>query len=378
MNMKMGAGFFLGALMIVPVVALAAEFRAAEQISLPATQSIKDDLYIAGGAVTSAGNVSGDVVAGGGNVLVSGTIGADLTAAGGTVTVLADVADDVRVAGGNILIQGKVGDDLLVGGGQIQVGGSGIGGDVAIGGGTIRIEAPVGGSIKIGGGEVYLNAPVGGTVEFMGDKLTLGSGAVISGDLIYTSPKKATMEEGAVVRGETTYTESKDTRSISKTGLAALLSLAFFGMFLTQFACALLLGLVFRRYAMTLVENAVTQPLLEMGRGLVVLIVLPVVSVLLFFTLIGVPLGFLGLFAFIAAMLGVWMIVPIILGSIAHHKLFKTAAYEVSWKTILLGTALYVLLGIIPIIGGLAQFALILLTLGAMLKLKWDIAKEWR
>ena len=87
---------------------------------------------------------------------------------------------------------------------------------------------------------MYLNAPVGGTVEFMGDKLTLGSGAVISGDLIYTSPKKATMEEGAVVRGETTYTESKDTRSISKTGLAALLSLAFFGMFLTQFACALL------------------------------------------------------------------------------------------------------------------------------------------
>ena len=141
---------------------------------------------------------------------------------------------------------------------------------------------------------------------------------------------------------------------------------------------ALLLGLVFRRYAMTLVENAVTQPLLEMGRGLVVLIVLPVVSALLFFTLIGVPLGFLGLFAFIAAMLGVWMIVPIILGSIAHHALFKTVAYEVSWKTILLGTALYVLVGIIPFLGGLAQFALILLTLGAVLKLKWDIAKEWR
>ena len=378
MNMKIGAGFLLGALMIVPVVALAAEFRAAEQISLPATQSIKDDLYIAGGAVTSAGNVSGDVVAGGGNVLVSGTVGADLTAAGGTVTVLADVADDVRVAGGNILIQGKVGDDLLVGGGQIQVGGSGIGGDVAIGGGTVRIEAPVGGSIKIGGGEVYLNAPVGGNVEFMGDTLTLGSGAVISGNLIYSAPKKATIEEGAVVRGETKYTESKDARGAAKSGLAAILSLALLGTLLSQFACALLFGLVFRRYTMMLVENAVTRPLLEIGRGLVVLIVLPVASILLFFTLIGVPLGVLGLLSLVVILLCAWIMVPIILGSIVYRKLSKSLAYEVSWKTILLGTALYVLLGLVPIIGGLAQFALILLTLGVMLKLKWDIAKDWR
>jgi hypothetical protein len=378
MNMKTGVGAFLGVLMLIPVVALAAEFRAAEQISLPANQSIQDDLYIAGGTVTSAGDVSGDVVAGGGNVLVSGAIGADLTAAGGTVTVLSDVADDVRVAGGTIIIQGKIGDDLLVGGGQVTVGGAGIGGDVTIGGGTIHIEAPVSGNIKIGGGEVYLNAPVGGNVEFMGDTLKLGSGAVISGDLIYTSPKKAVMEEGAVVRGETKYTAGKDARALSKTGLVALLSLALFGAFLTQFACALLLGLMFRRYATTLVENAVAQPLLEMGRGLVVFIVLPVVSVLLFFTLIGVPLGFLGLFAFIATMLAIWIMVPIVLGSIVHRAFFKTAAYEVSWKTILLGTALYVLVGIVPLLGGIAQFALILLTLGAALKLKWDIAKEWR
>jgi len=378
MNIKIGAGAFLGVAMLIPIVALAAEFRAGEQISLPASQSIQDDLYIAGGNVTSAGNVSGDVVAAGGNVLVSGTIGADLTAAGGTVTILSDVADDVRVVGGTIIIQGAIGDDLLIGGGQITVGGRGIGGDVAIGGGTVRIDAPVSGNIKIGGGEVYLNAPVGGTVEFTGEKLTLGSGAVISGNLVYSAPKKATMEEGAVVRGETKYTENKAAGGTSKRGLAAILSLALLGTLLSQFASALLFGLLFRRYATMLVEQAVAQPLLEIGRGLVIVIVLPVVSILLFFTLIGVPLGALGLLSLVVVLLCAWIMVPIILGSIVYRKLSKSLAYEVSWKTILLGTALYVLLGLVPIIGGLAQFALILLTLGVMLKLKWDIAKDWR
>ena len=129
---------------------------------------------------------------------------------------------------------------------------------------------------------------------------------------------------------------------------------------------------------MMLVENAVTRPLLEIGRGLVVLIVLPVASILLFFTLIGVPLGVLGLLSFVIMLLFTWIMVPVILGSIVYRKLSKSLAYEVSWKTILLGTALYVLLGIVPVLGGLAQFALILLTLGVMLKLKWDIAKDWR
>src|SRR3989344_3712907 len=107
MNKKIGAAF-LGVAMLVPIIALAAEFRGGEQVSFPASQSTKDDLYIAGGSVTSAGDISGDAVVAGGNVLVSGKIGADLTAAGGTVTVLADVADDVRVAGGTIIIQGAI------------------------------------------------------------------------------------------------------------------------------------------------------------------------------------------------------------------------------------------------------------------------------
>src|SRR3989344_3842319 len=81
MNKKIGAAF-LGVAMLVPIIALAAEFRAGEQISFPASQSTKDDLYIAGGSVTSAGSVSGDAVAVGGNVLVSGKIDADLMAAG--------------------------------------------------------------------------------------------------------------------------------------------------------------------------------------------------------------------------------------------------------------------------------------------------------
>ncbi len=116
---------------------------------------------------------------------------------------------------------------------------------------------------------------------------------------------------------------------------------------------------------------------MEIGRGLVVLIMLPVVSIMLLITFLGIPLGILGLLSFIIIMMFLWMLVPVVLGPIAYKVLFKKD-YEINWKTILFGVFLYAVLGIIPFIGGLVQFGLLLATLGAVAKLKWEIAKEWR
>ena len=165
---------------------------------------------------------------------------------------------------------------------------------------------------------------------------------------------------------------------MSGKGIIAFLSLVFLGKFLALLVFALALGLFFRRYASTLVGNAVTQPWLEAGRGLIVLLVLPVVSVMLLVTLIGVPLGLLGLIAFASLLLIASPLAAIIVGSVVHKWMFKSAEYQIAWQTILLGVAVYTLLGIIPIIGGIAKFVLILLALGSMMKIKWDMAKEWR
>ncbi|OGG63216.1 hypothetical protein A3C21_00655 [Candidatus Kaiserbacteria bacterium RIFCSPHIGHO2_02_FULL_59_21] len=365
----------VGIAAFLPYAGRAAEIRTGDQPSIGVGERVGGDLYIAGGNITSAGVVTADLAAAGGNILVSGGVGGDVAVAGGSIAILGNVADDVRAAGGSLLVQGGVGGDLVLLGGQLNVGGSGVKGDLLAGGGTIRVDAPIGGDVRISGGDVYLNSAVGGDVEVFAEKLTLGSAARIAGSLSYTAAREAVLAEGAAVAGETTF--KKRERTISVAGAAKVISLALIGTFLSQLAAALLLGLFFRRYVLALVEAAVARPLLETGRGLVVIIVLPVLSFMLLFTVIGVPLGILGFISFAAALLFLWILTPVLLGSLAHQAFFK-GEYGVSWKTILLGVFIYSVLGLIPIVGWLTQFLLTLLTLGVAAKAKWSIVKEWR
>lgn len=375
--MKKLFGYFVVlALVAMPLVSLAAEFRGGDQPSTTKSEKVSNDLYMGGGSVTSAGNVIGDLMTAGGNIVVSGDVDADLTAAGGNVNILSDVGDDVRAFGGTVVLAGKVGGDLLVGGGQVTVGGSGIGGDAVIGGGNVRIDAPIAGKLYAGGGNIYINAPVGGDVKIEADKVTLGPSAVISGSLTYKSKAELTQEDGAVVKGKVDYTQRAQ-RATPSAKFAAIFSAVLLWKFFALLASALVIGMMFRRWSKELVSIATRRPLFELGRGLLVLVAVPAISVILFMTLIGVPFGIVGLFGFVIMMLFTWIVTPIIVGSVVY-KYFSKRELEVSWKTILLGVFICTLLGLVPFIGWLAQILLMYITLGSIVALKLQIVKEWR
>ena len=380
-SLKVSWGVLLVSALIIPVFALAAEIRSGQSTSLSASEVTKGNLYLVGGNVSSAGRVNGDLVTAGGTIVVSGPVSQDLLIGGGSLSVVSDVGGDVRGGGGNVLINGRVGNDVMAAGGSTQISGGGVGGDVLWAGGALQITAPVGGNMQLAGGDVVINSHVRGNVEFKGGKLTLGKDAVIDGNLDYSAKSEATMETGAVVRGKTTYEPQKTTAStfpLSKKSIAAIISLFVLGKFLALLVLALALGLFFRRFTSTLVRGAIAQPLLEMGRGLITFIVLPVASVFALVTIVGSALGVLGLLAFGTLMLISSGFAAILVGSLAHKWMFKPAEYQIAWQTILLGVVIYTLLGFLPFVGTLAKFLLILLALGSFVKIKWDIDKEWR
>lgn len=367
----------ISVLLAVPLVSLAAEYRFSENPSVNADETIADDVYLGGGNVSSAGAIEGDLWIGGGSVVVNSAVSADLTAAGGNLSVLGAVGDDARVAGGNLLIQSRVGDDLHAAGGQVTVAGEGVGGDATIGGGMVRLDAPVTGDVMVGGGNVYLNSTVDGDVVVDAETLTLGSEANIAGSLLYTASSELTQEDGAVVTGETVFNErTPSARPEPETVMAAGASAVILGQFLALLVSALLLGLIFNRFAVTLVQKATNRPFSSLGLGLVLLAALPVISVLLLMTLIGIPLGILGLISFVALMLVGWILVPIVLGSLLSNYFFKTGT-AVTWKTILLGAVVYSLLGLVPLLGWLVQILALFMTLGAIVVVKWEVAREW-
>lgn len=363
-------------LLAVPMLSLAAEFRGGEQLSIGKDEKIVNDVYMAGGSVMSAGSVSGDLIVAGGNIVITGDIGADLIAVGGNVNILSNIGDDVRVGGGTIVVNGGIKGDLMIGGGQVTVSGSGIGGDMVVGGGNVRIDAPVEGNLIVGGGSIYINSSIKGNVEIKAQKITLGKNAVIFGNLTYKSSEELIQETGAIVKGTVDFkvlTEKTVPLQVFKNILSAFILWKFFALLV----CALVVGLVMRRFSKETVTLATKCPLFELGKGIIAMIVMPVISIILLVTLVGIPFGIMGLLAFIIMMLSAWIMTPIIVGSIVF-RYFSKKELEISWKTIILGVCLYMLLGLVPFIGGFIQTFLLFLSFGVIVALKLQFIKEWR
>ncbi len=368
-------------LLVFPVMVFGADFRTGQQPSINASEKISENIYVAGGSVISAGSIEKDLMVAGGTAVLSGPVLGDLFVAGGNVTVLNQVSGDLRVVGGNIVMTGDVLGDAVVAGGQIIFSGKLIGGDVAVAGGTVRLESEVKGDLKIAGGEIYLNAPIAGDVNIKAQKVTLGPKADIKGDLKYQAVKAATIEEGGKVQGETIFTEIKGWDKNDKDAkqmMLGFLTFVFVAKFLMLLTGALVLGLTFRKYSKELVEKATSNPLKELGRGVVTLIVLPILSVILMVTIIGMPLGMLGMLAFVMLMIYAMIVTPIFLGSLVYKWISKRADYVVNWKTILLGAVICALLGLIPFLGGIVLCASMAITLGAVLNIKLQVARAWR
>jgi cytoskeletal protein CcmA (bactofilin family) len=368
------SGFLVSVL--VPLAAWGAEFRTGDQPRLAANEVTAGNLYLAGGNVTSSGRVGGDLTAAGGTLLVNGPVAGDILAGGGSLTIIGDVTGDLRFGGGNTVIQGLVGGDVTGGGGQVMLSGARVGGDVVVAGGSVTLDAPVAGNARLAGGEIRINAPISGNLTVMADKVTLGPRALISGSFTYTASKAATLETGAVVKGETKFNERLSTEPAA-TKTAAFFSFWVLIKLLMALAGALILGYFFRRYARELVAKAAARPWLEAGRGLILLIIWPIISIVLLVTVVGIPIGLIGLLAYAAALIFTCLATPLVIGSLVHKWIWKPAEHKINWKTILLGVIVAFLLGLIPLLGWIVKFIFTLITLGAVLSIKWKVAKEW-
>jgi hypothetical protein len=356
---------------LAPTATFAAELRGGDQATVGSGEVINNDLYIAGGQVTSSGTIQGDLTAAGGTILVTGPVSQDVTVAGGTITLLGTVGNAIRAAGGNITIGSSVHSDIVAAGGQIQISGGQIDRDVVIMGGSARIDSPVLGSVRFTGGQLFINTSVAGNVVVDARKVTLGSAAAISGNFTYKASEPVVMESGARVSGVVTYTPRSSAGYASKNALLAFFTAWVFAKLFMLLAGALVFGLFFRRFTVELVKSAFAEPLSEIGRGLVVLIVLPVASILLLITVVGVPLGVIGLLGFILAIVVSGLIAPILLGSLLNNWAKKNSSNEVSGKTIILGVLVYFVLVFVPFLGWALQCGFFLLALGAASKLKW-------
>lgn len=329
---------------------------------------VNEDIYLAGGTVNLSIMAEGDVVVAGGNITIGDEIKGDVLLAGGSVTIRGKMHDDVRAAGGSLTLDAEVGDDALLAGGNVTLTPSTrVAGRAWLAGGRVDIAGFIGKELKAAGGRIVVTGEVMGDALLVGENIELQPGAVIHGNLRYMSPKSAIIDKAAKISGTITHLpypeHERGVASAAAGGIGFLISLMVTGTVLL---------LLFPRFATAVTGRVVQSPWISLGLGLAVLTATPLVIILLFTSLVGLWLGLILLAAYLIALLGGYLGGALAVGEIVLKRKRRKTEITRGWRVAALVITLSVagVLGLVPVLGGLIMFALLLFGLGG---LSWQV-----
>jgi hypothetical protein len=239
-------------------------------------------------------------------------------------------------------------------------------------------QGTIGGDVNVIGGLVTLgeNAVVEGDVNSLSGQLIQDEGATVEGDVnnnltlpfFFSTPARITIPnfEGGLTLPQLPF--SAPSRLDMGLGLASGV-LWWLGRSFIWAILALLVGLFIPRNAERTAAAATGQPVVAGGLGCLTLLVVPVMLVLLFISICGIPFGLLGLFLLLAA----WALGIIALGLETGVRLADLMKQD--WAlpvSAMVGTFLLTLLinglgAIIPCIGWVVPALVGMVGLGAAL-----------
>jgi len=353
------------------------------------SQPVREDLYVFGGTITIDAPVYGDIYSAGGTVTVNDTVYGDLVVAGGNVYLRGVVQDDVRAAAGSLLVAGNISGDLIIAGGTVTVEPSaGIGGDIAISGGTITLSSTVSGSVKAAGGVVTINSAIGKNLSFNGGELTLngavngaseiaatkfhlGENAALRGNVRYWTDAGEinfgnALQNGAIATFDPSLRTQYERPDMRYLGFASFLAVLWY--LLAMFILVWLGQWLFTQTIKNAALTAQAEPVRSLGYGFLYFAAVPVAVVLLFVTLIGIPVGLIALFLYLLLL----ALANIITALIGAHWINHAKNYH--WRSIqlvLVAFGLFILLkivGFIPVIGWIVKIAAVFVAFGAVVE----------
>lgn len=314
----------LVALAAIPAPVAADETRTGGTVVVEEGETLNDDLTAFAGTVIIRGTVNGHVSAFAGNVFVDGRVNGGLDAFAGNVRVNGTVTGDANAFGGNVLV---------------AEGGS------------------VGGQLEAAAGNVVLDGEVAGDARLGAETITVGSSAVVGGDLAYDGNLE--LAEGAQIGGQV---RQEDDLGVAFRGPVVPNWVEWAYGFLVNLALGAAVLLVFPRFSSGVASRATASPLRSGGVGLLAFVGIPILLVVLFISLVGIPLGLVGMLVYAVLL---WL--GYILGSFALGQwAVGLADTDSRWLALFVGLLVVGLLGLVPILGPLVQFVVLLVGLGAL------------
>jgi len=311
-------------------------------------------------------------------------LGGTVYSGAGTLIINGEIEGSVHGGGGSVVVNSKIEGDLFVGGGSVVISKSAsVGDELFVGGGTVDIQGPVFGDAYMVGGTIVINSEIQGNVKIRSaNKIKLGSNARITGNLEYNSEEEIEIEEGAVVLGETTIVTKKGfggddpSKGLILAIIFGIISLAI----LVKIMGLIVVGLVLIRWFKDITQKVIKESLTDfwknLGIGLLALIVIPIVTIILLATIIGIWLGIIVGVLYVLSILLAGTLASITFGSWAIAVIRKNKDYSISWKVVVGGVVALALIKLIPVLGVLVSLVFMLISLGAIYRLAYRAKKS--
>jgi cytoskeletal protein CcmA (bactofilin family) len=313
-----------------------------------------------GTVVVEEGETVDGLTAFAGSVVVRGTVEGKLDGLAGSVVIERGgvVTGDVETTSGSVRVSGRVDGDVRVAAGSV----------------TVTEAAAIAGDLRVGGGSVLLEGSVGGDAVLGAPSITLASSATVGGDLRH-GPNAQFENEGAAIAGSIVQDPNIDVGGFGGFAVPQVPNWLVTGYFtVVNLVLGAALLAVMPRFSRGVVERVGADPLTTGGVGLLVLVGVPVALVLLAITIVGIPITVLG-----AILFGLLVWVALVYGRIAIGAIaLEQFGVSNRWAALLVGVVGMELVGLVPILGTFADFATVLLGLGAVVLAVRQVRRERR
>ena len=363
----MSIGLILtGAFASVPAPAGAQGAEAGLDVTVPSGEVREGDLYAAAEVVRVDGRLAGDLVALGQRVLVDGEVDGDLIAAGRAIDLRGPVGDATRVAGDQLTFSSAIDGDLVAAGNRLQLlEDAVVRGRLMATGSIVEVEGTVEEDLRVAAGEIIVRGTVRGDARVMADRLELAPGARIDGDLDYRTRTPLSAEEAARVGGAVRHREPVHDEDSDRSWVGRVFRSWFWGW---QLGSALLIGLLAVALSPRVVQQLVSAIAGETTLGALLgfgaFLIVPIATVVVMLTVVGVPLGLIVMLLFGAAL----YLAKLPAAAWVGERLLANAGRPdpSPYAAMAIGVLVLYLLFAVPWLGGLCWLAATWLGLGAM------------
>ena len=348
----------------LPPQAAAADVRRAQSISVPAGETVHNDLIATGGSVRIEGTVEGDVIAFTRDLAVTGHVTGDVIAFAEEAVIDGIVDGNVRVFSRGAVLQGTVGKNVSAFGRSVDlISKANIGGGMIVLAGEMDLDGKIQRDLLGLVGRSNLDGLIGGQAWVHGGSLMVESTAEIRGPATFEGPQQPVIEAGAKlaspIRTEITQDVRRTRRSTARVAIRAIVSYG------AALAVGILLLVIFPGFFSATLHEA-GKIGLPIGIGALALITgafLLVLGILLL--IVGIGAGVAGVMAYAPILYVAQVFVGTWLGNRVMGQPPAVTSAVVGRMAV--GLLILRVAGLIPFLGGLVWLAVLLWGTGAVL-----------